>query len=263
MKLNKIREILDNGGTSVNTRIWSTWPTFLEAAASTGSFDYFEFLAEYAPFTLYDLENFARTCEMHDTGSMIKVDYQNRFFVAQKAAACGFQAILFTDHETPDQVKETIEKMSPKTPQDRGKFGYPNGRWIGYQPELKQMDYAAMNRSLVKAFMIEKKEAMDTIEEICSVEGVDMVQFGPSDYSMSRGWDVADHREEIKAEHERMIKTALEHGVQPRVEISTLQEAEYYKSLGVRHFCILDQMEILMAAWSGTCFDVKRMTGSM
>ena len=47
------------------------------------------------------------------------------------------------------------------------------------------MDYAAMNGSLVKAFMIEKKEAMDNIEEICSIPGVDMVQFGPSDYCIS------------------------------------------------------------------------------
>ena len=64
MKLNKLREILDNGGTTVNTRIWSTWPTIVGAAASTGNFDYFEFLAEYAPFSLNDLENFACTCEL-------------------------------------------------------------------------------------------------------------------------------------------------------------------------------------------------------
>ena len=100
MRLNKMREILDNNGTTVTTRIWSSWPTIVEAAASTGSFDYFEFLAEYAPFSFSDLENFVRACELYDTGSMIKVDFQNRAYVAQKAAAVGFQAVLFTDHET-------------------------------------------------------------------------------------------------------------------------------------------------------------------
>lgn len=261
--LNKLREKLNDGKCTVNTRIWSTWPTIVEAAASTGNFDYFEFLAEYAPFEIRDLENFARACELHNVGSMIKVDFQNRFYVAQKAAACGFQAILFTDHENADQVRESIEKLSPKTPEDNGKFGYPNARWIGYNPELKQMDYAAMNRSLVKAFMIEKKEAMDNIEEICSVPGVDMVQFGPSDYCMSRGWNCAEHKEDIKEAHEKMIEVALKHGVQPRVEVSSLEEAEYYKKLGVKHFCILDQMDILMAAWKGTCGDVKKMADNI
>ena len=49
MSLNKMRDILNENKPSVNTRIWSTWPTVVEAAASTGNFDYFEFLAEYSP----------------------------------------------------------------------------------------------------------------------------------------------------------------------------------------------------------------------
>ena len=263
MKLNKMREILDNKATSVNTRIWSTWPTIVEAAASTGNFDYFEFLAEYAPFNLTDLENFARACELYDVGSMIKVDFQNRFYVAQKALASGFQAVLFTDHKTADEVRETIYNVSPDAPEYGGRFGYPNARWIHYHPELKQKDYTAMNGSAVKAFMIEKKEAMDNIEEICSVAGVDMVQFGPSDYCMSLGWNVAEHQREVKEVQEKMIKVALAHDVQPRVEIATLGQAKYYQKLGVRHFCILDQMDILMAAWTGTCADVKHFAATI
>ena len=49
---NKIRKLLKEGKSTVNTRIWSTWPTTAEAAAVCGGFDYLEFLAEYAPYTL-------------------------------------------------------------------------------------------------------------------------------------------------------------------------------------------------------------------
>ena len=73
-----------------------------------------------------------------------------------------------------------------------GRFGYPNRRFIGYQPFLKQMEHAERVNDIVLAFMIEKSEAMDNIEEICSVKGVDMVQFGPSDFSMSNGHNAAD-----------------------------------------------------------------------
>ena len=57
---NKIRTKINNGEPMVNTRIWSTWATTAEAAAASWSFDYLEFLAEYAPYTLPDLENFVR-----------------------------------------------------------------------------------------------------------------------------------------------------------------------------------------------------------
>ena len=37
----------------------------------------------------------------------------------------------------------------------------------------------------VVALMIEKQSAVENLEAILSVNGVDMVQFGPADYSMS------------------------------------------------------------------------------
>ena len=144
MKTNKLREILNNNQPSIATRILSAWPTITEAVASTGKFDYIEFVAEYAPFSHADLENICRAAELHNISTMIKVDFQNRAYVAQKAMASGFQALLLTDHKTPDEVRETMYVIRPDTPEDGGRFGYPNRRWIGYQPNLSQMDYAAM-----------------------------------------------------------------------------------------------------------------------
>ena len=250
MNRNRLRDLLSKDLPSVGTRIENTWPVITEIVGSTGSFDYVEFVAEYAPFSHTDLENIARAAELNDLSTMIKVDFQNRAYVAQKAMASGFQAILFTDHKTADEVRESIHWVRPDTPQDQGRFGYPNRRWIGYKPSGPQMDYAEMVRNTVLAFMIEKSVAMDNIEEICSVEGVDMVQFGPSDYSMSRGWNRSEHFDEFKAAEREMIKVALAHGVQPRCEINAPEDAEYYIDLGVKHFCLGDELRAVTTYWN-------------
>jgi 2-keto-3-deoxy-L-rhamnonate aldolase RhmA len=250
MKINHLRELLSKGLPSMATRIENTWPVMTEIVGNTGHYDYVEFVAEYAPFTHADLENIARAAELSNMSTMIKTDFQNRAYVAQKAMASGFQAILFTDHKTAAEVRESIWVVRPDTPQDQGRFGYPNRRWIGYQPYGPQMQYAAMVRDTVLAFMIEKKEAMDNIEEICSVPGVDMVQFGPSDYSMSRGWNSSEHFEEFKAAERKMIEVALAHGVQPRCEIGSPDQAKYYIDLGVRHFCLGDEIGNAARFWS-------------
>lgn len=259
MRENKLRTILARGDSSVATRIWSTWPVITEAAASTGNFDYIEFVAEYAPYDLNSLENLVRACELNNISSMIKVDLQNRFYVAQKAMAAGFQAVLFTDHKTAEEVEESLYIVKPDAPQYGGRFGYPNNRWVGYQPYKTQMEYAQMVNDTVKAFMIEKEEALNNLEEICSVPGVDMVQFGPSDYAMSRGWDVKDHRKEIRDAEEKMIRIAQEHHVAVRCELDTLEQAEYYRSLGVKHFCVGDEFRNQMAFWRGTCGEIKKL----
>ena len=259
---NKIRTLLLAGKPTVATRIWSTWPTTIEAMAATGNFDYVEFVAEYSPFTQPDLENMVRAAELHDIGSMIKVDLQNGHYVAQRAVAMGFQAVLFCDHKTADEVRKSVWALSPDCPGE-GRFGYPNSRWIRYTPHIAQMDYAEMVRNTVKAFMIEKQETVDNFVEICSVPGVDMVQFGPSDFSMSKGWNAGEHRQELQEIEEYVIRTALSHGIAPRCECDTMEKVEYYKSLGVKHFCVGDEFRILNAYWKGTCGEVRKLADTL
>lgn len=260
MKKNKLRYILDNNLPSIATRLESVWPTMVEIVGSTGVYDYIEFVAEYAPYNLLDFENIARAAELHNMGSIIKVDFQNRAYVAQKALSSGFQGVLLVDHKTPEEVEESIHVLKPDRPQDGGRFGYPNSRWIGYQPYLPQMEYAQMVKDSVILLMIEKKEAIESIDEICSISGVDMVQFGPSDYSMSCGYNMNDYREEYRASERKMIKTALKYGVQPRCEIYSPEDAKYYMDLGVKHFCLGDELKIVDTYWKTAGSELKKMT---
>lgn len=263
MKENKLRYLLDNNLPSVATRIWSVWPFLTEAVGSTGNYDYIEFLAEYAPFTQFDLENITRAAELHNMGSMIKIDFQNRAYVAQKSIGSGFQAVLFTDCQTPDDIRESIKLVTPHTSTDCGEFGFPHLRYIGFQPHLSQMDHAKRQRAIVKAFMIEKHISMNNIEEICQIPGVDMLQFGPSDYCMSRSWNLKDHFDEAKATERKMIELALEHGIQPRCEIYTVEAAKYYIDLGVRHFCIGDQLTYLLNHYKKDGGEMRTLVDSL
>lgn len=250
MKENKLRKLLQEGKPTVGTRMWSTLPFFTEAVGATGLYDYIEFVAEYAPFTLYDLDNLCMACELHGMGSMIKLDYQSRGYYAQKAIQSGFQSVMFTDCRNADEVRASLKMITPETIEDGGSFGYANRRYIGFQPKIDQMAHAQRQRDIVVSLMIEKKAAMDSIEEICAVPGVDMVQFGASDYSLSRGWNAKDHQGETKEAQRHMIEVAIKHGVRPRCEIQNPEDARYFMELGVRDFCMGDQMWKLMASWS-------------
>ena len=47
-----------------------------------------------------------------------------------------------------------------------------------------------------------------------------------------------------------MIEVALAHGVQPRCEIGSPDQAQYYIDLGVRHFCLGDEIGNATRFWS-------------
>lgn len=247
---NVLREKIDNGEPTVATRIWSTNPFVTEMVGVSGNFDYLEFAAEYSAFSQTDLENICRAAELYGMGTVIKLDYQNRGYVAQKAMAAGFQGIMFTDHETAEEVRESIRLTMPATPECGGKFGYPMRRFIGAQSHVSPMTHAERVKKIVRCFMIEKVSSLNQIDEICSVPGVDMVQFGSGDWGMNQGFDRGDRPEECKEAERRMIKAALAHGVRPRCEIHSAKEAEYYKRLGVKDFCLNDEMSCLRDFWN-------------
>ena len=89
---------------------------------------------------------------------------------------------------------------------------------------------------VVIAIMVEKKSCVDDLEAILSVPGLDMVQFGPSDYSMSIGKTGQTTDPEVVAAERKTIEMALAKGLHPRVEIGDASQAAIYIEDGCQTF---------------------------
>ncbi|MCB0021285.1 MAG: hypothetical protein KDE09_25990, partial [Anaerolineales bacterium] len=72
MRENTFRTLLKNDKPTLSTHIHSTWPSVVEAIGHIGVYDYVEFVAEYGPYDLHDLDNLCRAAELHNLGTMIK-----------------------------------------------------------------------------------------------------------------------------------------------------------------------------------------------
>jgi 2-keto-3-deoxy-L-rhamnonate aldolase RhmA len=234
---NRLREVLASGKPTLGTRVHNIWPAVVEAVGHTGIFDYVEFLAEYAPFDLEGLDNFCRTAELYNLGSLIKIDQDPQRFFIQRGIGSGFGGVLFVDSRSAEDARECVRIARPDTPEDEGYFGSATRRFA-YMRYGGGPDYIQALREVVVMIMIEKKPAVDVLEEILAVSGIDMIQWGPSDYSMSVGKGGARNDPAIKAVEKRVIETCLKMGVPPRVEIATPDEARYYLDLGVKHFSL-------------------------
>jgi 2-keto-3-deoxy-L-rhamnonate aldolase RhmA len=250
MRHNRLRELLDAGQPTVGTRVQAVWPSVVEVIGHTRMFDYVEFLAEYAPFDLYALDDFCRAAELYDMSAIIKVDQVLQCFLAQRAIGAGFQGVLFTDCRSVEDARECVRAVRPDTPED-GRIGTIRGyygaaaRRFAYMGHGGGPEYVQALRDVVVMLMVEKELAVEHLEEILSVGGIDMVQWGPSDYSMSIGRPGARNTPEVKAVERRVFETALRMGVPPRAEIGSVDQARYYLDMGVSHFCLSTDIRIL------------------
>lgn len=141
-----------------------------------------EFVSEYALYDLHDLDNLARASELAGISSMIKIEQEPRTFIAGRALAAGIQNVLFADLRT---VKDAWEAVRAVRAEPKGVNGIGIDRRIGYVDAVASLaEVVKICEDAVVALMIEKKSAIENLEEILSVEGIDTVQFGPADYSL-------------------------------------------------------------------------------
>ena len=248
MRANKLRELLNSGQPSLGTHVHSTWPSVIEALGHTGIYDYVEFVAEYGPFDLHDFDHLCRAVELFDMGAMVKVDQEPRGFIAQRAIGSGFQSVLFADCRTADEVRECVRIARPDTPEDGGTYGVGTRRF-SYMGYGGSQEYVQALRDVVVVIMIEKATAVEQLEEILEIDGVDMIQWGPADYSMSVGKAGQRNHPQIKATEKYVFETAIKMGVPPRAEIESPDQARAYLDMGVKHFSIGTDISILYRWW--------------
>ncbi|MDE0100105.1 MAG: aldolase/citrate lyase family protein [Truepera sp.] len=257
MRPNRLRELLDSDRPTLGTHVHSAWPSVIEALGHTGLYDYVEFVAEYAPFDLHDLDNLARAAELFDLSTMIKVDQEPRGFIAQRAIGSGFQSLLFADCRTADEVRECVRIARPDTPEDGGTYGVGTRRFA-YMGYGGSRTYVQALRDVVTVFMIEKGTAVEQLEEILEIVGVDMIQWGASDYSMSVGRAGERTHPDILKVEKHVFETAIRMGVPPRVEIDSPDQARAYLDMGVRHFSIGTDIGILYGWWQRNGEDLRK-----
>ena len=248
MKQNILREKLKNGEPTLSTHIHSVWPAVIEAVGHTGFYDYVEFVAEYGPSDLHDLDNMCRAAELFNMGSMIKIDQSLMPFLAQRGIGAGFGSVLFTDVRSIEEVTECITAALPDHPDHKGLYGVATRRnsYMGYGGSQEYVDSVA---DTVLAFMIEKKGAVDNLEQILSEERVEMVQWGGADFSMNIGQPRNMSHPDVVAAKKRTFEVAISMGVPPRAEIESADETKEYLDMGVRHFSVGTDITILHNYW--------------
>jgi len=251
MRENHLRKLISEGKPTIGTRLQSSWPTATEIVGRSGQFDYVEFLAEYAPYDLHALDNMGRAIELSPNFSgMIKMEQSAQWHIAVRAMSAGIQNLLFTDVRTKADAEAIIRLVRPEGPGNDYTHGMAGGR---IQVD-SGADYIQYYNDAVIVIMIEKRAAVENLEAILSVPGIDMVQFGPADYGLSigkpgRNYTTGLHPDVVEA-REHTMKTAVKMGVRPRAEINSAAEVEYYSKFGVKDYNLSTDVAILRAFYS-------------
>lgn len=203
---NPLKQALREGRSVVGMTVTIPSADVVLQAARVG-FDFVWIEMEHSPITLETARTMVLACQGTPLIPLVRVPV-NEIWTAKRALDTGALGVIFPFTSTPELARQAVDacKYPPLGRRGAGP-GLASLRWPAPQGYA---NFADQNALVV--IIIEEKRAVENIDAILDVKGIDVVFIGPNDLSYSygaRGQQTA----EVKAAIAKVVEAAKKRGI--------------------------------------------------
>ncbi len=209
MRENLVKKKLRGGEVSVGVWVGTGHPDIAEMLGGMG-FDWMLFDMEHAPLSFETVQMMMQGLNGSETLPMVRVSW-NDIVLIKRALDIGAYGVVIPWVNTKKEAESAVS--SCRYPKSGGLRGCGPRRCSKYGLDVEYVDRA--DREILIVAQIETEEAVRNIEDILSVDGIDVCFVGPADLSMSLGvYGKFDHPR-FKDAIQRILDAAKASGVIP------------------------------------------------
>jgi len=198
MRENRIKANMQQGKLSFGVHAGFADPAVVEIIGLAG-FDAVFIDMEHFPLDFGLVAEMARAADVVGIASLVRVPDSNPKTILRLLDA-GIQGIQVPHIRNREDAQEAVKAVRYAPLGERGVHGVTRASRYGSMPLREHI--TSSNEQVLLSVMVEDKEAVDDIEGIASLDGLDLVSIGPSDLSQALGiQDPADPRLREIVEH--------------------------------------------------------------
>jgi 4-hydroxy-2-oxoheptanedioate aldolase len=248
---NRLRTIWSEGGTVVNG--WLHVPSSFSAEVMAhAGYDSLTIDMQHGPVDYGSLVPMLQAISTTDTAPVVRVPWHDSGLIMQVLDA-GCYAVICPMVNTREQAEAFV-----------GACRYPPAGYRSYGPFRAALyggedytDYA--DDTVVTMAMIETREALDNLDEILGVTGLDAVFVGPSDLGQSLGYGPGVDREEPEVVEaiDRVLAAARDRGLPAGIFTGSTGSASRMVEKGFRFVNVSTDAQLMAGAAAGVVADLK------
>ncbi|MDH2903080.1 MAG: aldolase/citrate lyase family protein [Actinomycetota bacterium] len=156
----------------------------------------------------------------------------------------GVQGVMFPRLETPEEVRAALTHLWYPPRGDRGIAGYNRARQFGGDGLTSE----EVNGGIVAIVQVESVTALENLEAIAAIEGVDVLFVGPSDLSAALGVPGQLHDPVFQEALDQVVAVASAHNVAAGILVSDPRQVPAYRDRGFRFVAVAADSSLLRAA---------------
>jgi 2-keto-3-deoxy-L-rhamnonate aldolase RhmA len=184
MKENRVKHILNDGGLALGTHVGGIADPQIVEIIGLAGFDAAFIDMEHTSFDLRDIQLMVMAAERVGITPIVRTPGFDPAFIL-RLLDMGVQGIQVPHVSSAATAREAVLAVRYPPQGERGMAAASRAAEYGKTRLLDHME--ASNREITLACMIEDMEAVENIDAIAAVEGVDLLAVGPSDLSRSLG----------------------------------------------------------------------------
>jgi 2-keto-3-deoxy-L-rhamnonate aldolase RhmA len=231
MRENKVKSALKRGETVFGTMVQEMRSPGIAQILAVAGFDFFFIDMEHSPFNMETVADLIRTARLSNIAPFIRVP-DLEYHLLSRPLDAGAQGLMVPRVDTPDQVRKVISFMKYPPMGERG-CAVLRGH-AEYQAEPVKDFIEGANRETLVIIQIESKQAIDHIEDMVSIPGVDVALIGPNDLSVSLGIP-GELTHPLEIEHiDKVIAACTKYGVASGIHTGNLDELKSWMEKGMR-----------------------------
>ena len=248
MRVNRTKQRLREGQVAVGISHSQLGTAEIPKMFAAAKLDWVFLDAEHSPFSSDTLHDLIRAYLMTEVTVVVRVcDFQ--YDLVSRTLDSGAEGIIFPRSEDPDQLARAIRgaKFPPF-----GRRGYGLGP---PQAGYRGMTFAEIMRhadeQTLMIAQIESTAALERLDEMAAVPGLDALLVGPADLSVSLGVPGEWRHPKLVEAIERTIAVCNDKGIFPAIQARSFDLADFWIDRGMRLIGCGNELAILWEAVSG------------
>ena len=231
---NRFKEAIKAGQSQIG--LWLSIPSaFTAEICATAGFDWLLLDGEHTPNDIQTVLAQVQACGGYPNTHPIARPVIGDPVLIKQLLDIGVQTLLIPMVDTAGQARELVRAMRYPPHGFRG-VGYGTARVSRW--DLRQ-DYPKVADSEVCLLVqAETQTAIENLDEICDVEGVDGIFLGPSDLAAAYGHLGNPGHPDVQSVIEKGIATIVRHGKAPGILTPDETLAKRYLSLGAQFVAV-------------------------
>ena len=227
--VDRFKAAMDSDRGALGPFMICTDPAMVEAAGHAG-YDFVLLDMEHGTTTFQELPNLIRAANVTGVCPVVRVPRGSDIWIDQ-ALDVGAGAVMIPQIDTAEQARAAVSAAKFSPVGTRGTCRFVRSAGFGAVPGS---EYFSRAQDTVVILQAEGQKAIDNLDEILDVPGIDVVFVGPYDLSSSLGHvGEIDHPEVIAAIKQIIAKAAAK-GVKIGCFADTVEGGKKWRDMGVK-----------------------------